>query len=201
MTPATAPACRPVARTLLGGVALLLSLGGAAACGGTSREQQEVQAIKQESSADILFEKGRAAAALGDLTRAEQYLVAAIRAGADERKVIQPLLVACITDQRFPAALEYAEQYLYRYPNDMDVRFVAGSIHAVLGEPDKARELLESVTRARPESPEAHYALATVLRQGGDASQADRHDIEYLRLDPQGDHAAQARARLTEGAR
>jgi tetratricopeptide (TPR) repeat protein len=188
-----------LARALLRAT-LAASIAGATACAGTSREQEEVQALKQESSAEILFEKGRVAAAIGDLTRAEQYLVSAIKAGADERKVIQPLLVACITDQRFPAALEYAEQYLYRHPNDLDVRFVAGSIHAVLGEPEKARVLLESVTRGRPESAEAHYALATVLRQGGDAAEADRHDIEYLRLNPEGAHAAQARARLTQGA-
>jgi len=197
--PSTRPASRRSTRMRFR-VVLATCMGSALACGGMSREQEEVQAIKQESSADILFEKGRVAAAIGDLTRAEQYLVAAMKAGADERKVIQPLLVACITDQRFPAALDYAEQYLYRHPNDLDVRFVAGTLHAVLGEPQKARELLETVTRSRPESAEAHYALATVLRQGGDASQADRHDIEYLRLDPEGAHAAQARARLTQGA-
>jgi tetratricopeptide (TPR) repeat protein len=196
--PAVVPASRSLARALLC-LALGAFVGGATACGGTSRAQEEAQAIKQESSAKTLFEKGRVAAAIGDLTRAEQYFVAAIKAGADERKVIHPLLVACITDQRFPAALEYAEQYLYRYPNDLNVRFVAGSIHAVLGQPERARELLESVARGRPESPEVHYALATVLRQGGHTSQADRHDIEYLRLDPRGEHAAQARARLTQG--
>jgi tetratricopeptide (TPR) repeat protein len=196
VTPASTAAS--LARALLG-LALAASAWGATACGGTSREQEEVQALKQESSPKILFEKGRAAATIGDLTRAEQYFVAAIKAGADERKVIHPLLVACITDQRFPAALEYAEQYLYRHPNDLDVRFVAGSIHAVLGQPEQARQLLESVARDRPESAEVHYALATVLRQGGHTSQADRHDIEYLRLDPRGAHAAQARARLTQG--
>jgi tetratricopeptide (TPR) repeat protein len=197
MRPAVAPASAAFARALLG-LALTASAFGTA-CSGTSRQHEEAQAIKQESSANVLFEKGRAAAALGDLTRAEQYFVAAIKAGADERKVIHPLLVACITDQRFPVALEYAEQYLFRHPNDLDVRFVAGSIHAVLGEADKARELLESVAQGRPDSPEVHYALATVLRQGGHASQADRHDLEYLRLDPGGAHAAQARARLTQG--
>ena len=146
-----------------------------------------------------MFEKGRAAAVIGDLTRVEQYFVAAIKGGADDRKVIQPLLRVCIADQRFPAALEYAEQYLYRHPNDVDVRFVAASIHAVLGQPDEARALLESVVQSRPESAEVHYALATVLRQGGHTAEANRHDIEYLRLDPRGAYAEQARARLSQG--
>ena len=187
---------RPLGGALLVAVAL-----GAAACSGTESQSEKVAVMRQESSAQALFEKGRATAAVGDLTRAEQYFVAALKAGGSEQKIIKPLLLVCITDQRFPVALEYAEQYLYRHPNDVDVLFVAASIHAALGEPGRARELLEVVVREQPESAEVHYALATVLREpGGSPSQANQHDLEYLRLDPKGAHAEQARARLTQGA-
>ena len=185
------------ARVLLGVALLALTLGG---CAGESKDREVAQALKQESSAEMLFAKGRAAATIGDLTRAEQYFVAAIKTGGDERKIIKPLLVACITDQRFPVALEYAEQYLYRHPDDVDVRFVAASVHAVLGHADEAQKLLESVVRSRPESAEVHYALATVLYQGGNLERAARHDLEYLKLEPEGEHAAQARARLSASA-
>lgn len=185
------------ARVLVGVALLGFSLGG---CAQESKEREVAQALKQESSAQMLFEKGRAAAAIGDLTRAEQYFVAAMKAGGDERKIIKPLLVACITDQRFPVALEYAEQYLYRHPDDLDVRFVAASVHAVLGNAEEAQRLLESVARSRPQSAEVHYALATVLYQGGQAERAARHDLEYLKLEPEGEHAAQARARLSASA-
>jgi Flp pilus assembly protein TadD len=173
---------------------------GLAACAGTESESRRVAVVREESSAKILFEKGRAAAAVGDLTRAEQYFVASLKAGGNDKQIIRPLLLVCITDQRLPVALDYAEQYLYRHPKDVDVLFVTASIHAGLGNSERARELFEVVARARPESAEAHYALATVLREQGGSSQADRHDLEYLRLDPNGRYAEQARARLTEGA-
>jgi tetratricopeptide (TPR) repeat protein len=173
---------------------------GLSACAGTESESRKVEVVRQESTAKVLFEKGRVAAAVGDLTRAEQYFVASLKAGGNDKQIIRPLLLVCITDQRLPVALDYAEQYLYRHPKDVDVLFVTASIHAGLGNRERARELFEVVARARPESAEAHYALATVLREQGGALQADRHDLEYLRLDPNGRYAEQARARITEGA-
>jgi Flp pilus assembly protein TadD len=173
---------------------------GLSACAGTESEGRNVEVVRQESSAKVLFEKGRTAAAIGDLTRAEQYFVASLKAGGKEKQIIKPLLLVCISDQRLPVALDYAEQYLYRHPKDVDVLFVAASIHAALGNAGRALELFEVVSRERPDSAEAHYALATVLRQQGGSSQADRHDLEYLRLEPNGKYAEQARARLTQGA-
>jgi predicted Zn-dependent protease len=186
---------------------LLLWIGRAGLCAslvlgcGTAptKAQKERQAFKQETSADELFKKGQAAAAVGDLTRAEQYFVAARKAGGDERKIIQRLLVVCIADQRYPVALEYAEQHLHRHPGDVDVQFAAASIYAALGDTTHARRILEGVVRSRPEWSEAHYALATVLREEGVApGLADVHDLEYLRLSPKGPLAARARARLSK---
>jgi tetratricopeptide (TPR) repeat protein len=186
----------PASRALLFAAML-----GVSACAGTESESRKVAVVRQESSAKVLFEKGRASAAVGDLTRAEQYFVASLKAGGNDKQIIKPLLIVCITDQRLPVALDYAEQYLYRHPKDLEVLFVTASIHAGLGNVKRARELFEVVARERPQSAEAHYALATVLREEGGWSRADRHDLEYLRLDPNGKYAEQARARLTEGAR
>jgi len=189
---------RTAAFRVRGGLFVAAAIG-VSACGAGSQPATEAEVVREESSAKSFYEKGRAAAAIGDLTRAEQYFVAALKAGGNDKQIIKPLLQVCIADQRFPVALEYAEQYLYRHPNDVDVLFVAGSIHAALGEAARARELFEKVLQQRPNSAEAHYALATVLRQpGGSASQADRHDLEYLRLDPRGVYAEQARARITQ---
>jgi tetratricopeptide (TPR) repeat protein len=187
---------RPANRVLLFAAML-----GGSACAGAESESRKVAVVREESSANALFEKGRASAAVGDLTRAEQYFVASLKAGGNDKQIIRPLLLVCITDQRLPVALDYAEQYLYRHPKDLEVLFVTASIHAGLGDVRRARELFEVVARERPRSAEVHYALATVLREEGGSSQADRHDLEYLRLDPNGKYAEQARARLTEGAR
>ncbi|HVW29689.1 MAG TPA: hypothetical protein VHC69_30205 [Polyangiaceae bacterium] len=168
------------------------------ACGSSLEKERAMQ--KTEESADELTKKGEAAAAAGDMTRAEQYLVAALRAGGQEKLLVQRLLFVCIADQRYPVALEYAEQYLHRHPLDTDLQFAAASLHAAIGDDSGAEERLWIVVRARPSWAEAHYALATVLREEGVTGSADEHDLAYLRLNPNGPLAETARARVSRGA-
>jgi tetratricopeptide (TPR) repeat protein len=165
--------------------------------GGMSAAERERNVVARESSAAALLAKGEASASVGDLTRAEQYLVAALKAGGDEQLIVRRLLVVCVADERYPVALEYAHQYLYRHPEDEGIRFAAAAIHAATGELERARALLERVVKEQPRWAEAHYALATVLRDGGDSpEQADQHDLAYLKLAPKGEQAETARARL-----
>jgi Flp pilus assembly protein TadD len=168
------------------------------ACGGAAAQRREEQdAVQRESTAAELLRKAEASASVGDSTRAEQYYVSALKAGADARLVIPKLLVVCVADQRYPAAIEYAEQHLGRHPTDLDVEFAAASLHAAVGQRARARQLLESVLKARPSWPEAHYALASVLRADGDSLDvADEHDLAYLKLEPDGPFAERVRARL-----
>jgi tetratricopeptide (TPR) repeat protein len=144
-----------------------------------------------------LVARGNAAAALGDLTRAEQYFVTALRAGADEQRILMRLLAVCVSDQRYAVAASYAEQYLYRHPGDALISHTAATLHLALGEHARARQLLEAVVAAQPQWPDPHFALASLLRDGGDGSDAaDRHDLEYLKLAPSGRLAEVARTRL-----
>jgi Flp pilus assembly protein TadD len=173
----------------------------ATGCAGAAAQRQKDQAaVQKESTPSELVRKAEASWSVGDTTRAEQYYVSALRAGGDENRIVPKLLVVCVADQRYPAALEYAEQHLYRHPKDLDVAFAAASLHLAVGETARARELLEEVLKARPEWPEAHYALASVLRADGSApDSADQHDLTYLRLSPDGSFAETARARLKRG--
>jgi tetratricopeptide (TPR) repeat protein len=169
----------------------------ASGCGGAAAERREREAVAKEASAPELVRRGEASASLGDLTRAEQYFVAALKTGGDQKKITERLLAVCVADQRYPVAVEYAEQYLYRHPRDADVEFAAGSLHAALGNVERARVLLEDVVSQRPNWPEVHYALATVLRDQGEAIElAERHDLAYLQLSPQGTFSETVRARL-----
>lgn len=178
---------------------LLSALLGTAACGSSIEKERAMR--QQEESAAELAKKGDAAAASGDMTRAEQYMVAALRAGGPEKQLVQRLLFVCVADQRYPVALEYAEQYLHRHPQDTDVQFAAASLHAAIGDNGGAETRLRSVLRARPDWAEAHYALSTVLREEGVAGPlADEQDLAYLRLNPKGPLAETARARLSRGA-
>ncbi len=179
------------------GVLLTLAFATSACGSAMTQAQKDRETIERESSADQLFRKGEASASLGDMIRAEQYYVAALKAGGDERQIVQRLIRVCVVDQRYPAALQYAQDYLYRHPSDIEVRFAAGSIFAVIGDTANAQKYLEEVVRARPEWPDAHFALATVLREQGElVERADYHDVQYLRLSPSGPLAERARARL-----
>src|SRR5690606_33195959 len=140
---------------------LLGTLANVGCWGATSQHQENQQIIKQEASHQELFRKGEASAALGDMTRAEQYYVAALKMGGNARQITERLLEVCIADQRYPAAPEYASQHLHHYPRDVDMKFAAASIHAALGDTANARWLLEEVVKERPDWSEAHYALAT----------------------------------------
>ena len=193
MIPTLTSTCRRLAVPAL----VLLTLFTTTACGAGALQQRE--ALRKESSAAELQRRGEVCARLGDLTRAEQYLVAALKAGGDEKHVTERLLVVCVADQRYPAAVEYAERYLQRHPDDDDVKFAAATLHVALGDPARARLLLEQVLRVRPDWPEVHYALAGVLREQGEARElADAHDLAYLKGRPQGSLSAAAKAHLSE---
>jgi tetratricopeptide (TPR) repeat protein len=181
---------------------MLVCAASAACASANSERRAEQAAVQQESTATELLKKAEASVSVGDTTRAEEYYVSALKAGADPHLIISQLLVVCVADQRFPAAIEYAEQYLYRRPNDVDIAFAAASLHAAVGEAPRARQLLERVLRQKPESADAHYAFASVLRAGGDELElADQHDLAYLKLSPGGPFAETARARLSREVR
>lgn len=179
-------------------ILLLVGLSCAGCGSGALSQQRDRAALSKESSVHELMARGDASAAAGDMIRAEQYFVSALKAGGDERKLVRRLLVVCAADQRYPAAVEYAEQYLHRRPADVDLRFAAASLQAAIGDTRRARELLDSVLRERPNWAEAHYALASMMRAGGEPlALADLHDLQYLKLNPNGPLAETARARLT----
>jgi len=172
------------------------------ACGSAAAQQQrERETLRRDASAGALVERADAAASVGDMTRAEQYYVAAIEAGGLEKPLVKRLLLVCVADQRYPVAAQYAEQYLRRHPRDWEISFAAASIQAALGQHQQAQLLLERVVEKRPASAEAHYALSSVLRERGQALEvADVHDLQYLKLKPDGPLAEAARARLTRPA-
>jgi hypothetical protein len=58
------------------------------------------------------------------------------------------------------------------------------------------------VLQQQPGWAEAHYALASLLRESGEASSlADEHDLTYLKLRPAGEYAETVRDRLHRSLR
>jgi tetratricopeptide (TPR) repeat protein len=185
-------------------IGILAGAGALGACAQTpeAKASKDLEAMRTETTPERLQTRGEASATVGDLTRAEQYFVAALRAGGDPRALTKRLLIVCITDGRYPAAATYADDYLRKHPSDTDVRYAAATVYVGMGDLPRAREGLERVVTERPENADAHYALASVLRQEGDSLlEADKHYREYLRLSPDGEFAEAAKASLLKSVR
>ncbi|EYF06572.1 hypothetical protein [Chondromyces apiculatus] len=170
-------------------------------CGSTSGQGDQVPESVQKARAarqpERLLEQGLAFARAQDYTRAEQYLSAALAAGAPAEKALPPLIRACVAENRFRAALTHAEPQLRKSPQDHRLRFVVASLHASVGDTVAALEHLEQVAQLRPDYAEVHYAMAVLYRDElQDLGRADELFRKYLELEPRGEHADEARGSL-----
>ncbi len=152
--------------------------------------------MRRASRPAELSARGEAFARIGDMTRAEQYFAAALKAGGDAAPLVRRLMAVCVADGRYPVALEYAEDYLRNRPTDVDVRYASGTVRAAIGDLAGARSALRSVIAAKPGLADPHYALAQIERGDGNVMGADAEFREYLRLAPDGPRAEVARANL-----
>ncbi|MFO0736973.1 MAG: tetratricopeptide repeat protein [Labilithrix sp.] len=192
-------------RTRAGQVTLAASLlvCGLAGCA-TSRESKaeaDFRTVQNESNAKNLFDRGRAFAFVGDFTRAEEYLAAALDAGADPREVLPLLMDVCVRGGRYRSAIQHGENHLRRHPADLRTHLMVGALYAAIDEPERATEHLQQVVE-RPMPPpellhgEAHYYLGIVARDRKDWVGADQHFREYLRIEPNGKHVEEAKGSL-----
>lgn len=170
-----------------------------AACGASraDRVRETEQTVRAEHTPDKLVARGKLFANTGDYTRASQYLNAALDAGADPDEVLPVLMRVYVVSGRFRLAIQTGEQQLTKNPEAHALRFLVGTLYAAVGQSDRAREHLERVVTARPKHAEAHYALGVVLRDAQkDPIGADEQFREYLKLEPRGRHADEARDSL-----
>ena len=159
--------------------------------------QENMAAFKKEQTADKLFARGQGFAQIGDWTRAEEYLSAALDAGGDPKKVVPLLLQVCIQGQKYRVAIQYGTNYLRVYPDDAGTRFIIATLYLAVDDHAQAKENLLLVLSKDANNADAHFALGVTLRDGeGDYSGADKQFREYLRLAPSGKHAKEANAGL-----
>jgi tetratricopeptide (TPR) repeat protein len=159
--------------------------------------RDDLATMKSEHSVDKLVARGRAFASVGDLTRAEQYLSAALDVGGDPATILPQLLAVCVEDNSYRVAIAYAAPWLERHPGDRKLRFVVAALRSNVGDAVGARADLEQLVDQAPDDPRVHFAYAVLLRdQLKNFAEADGHFRAYLRLDPNGPHAEEARSAL-----
>lgn len=169
-------------------------LGAGCARDAGDRVRSQVQVLRQQSKPELLLARGRAFAEVGDLTRAEEYLSAAIDNGGDPQAILPLLVSICVRDQRYRSAAQYLEEHLRSHPRQHELRFLLGTLYVGLEKDEAARAALERVISERPAHARAHYALAVLHRDvRGDFVSADRHFRDYLRhCSPRCAHADEA---------
>jgi hypothetical protein len=156
-------------------------------------------AAAEQLAADGLLARGIASLHAGDGLRAEQYLVLAVRAGAPASRVIVPLVQACVSSSRLQSALDHALPHLRRHPDAWRLRLVVAAIQLALGRSHVAQDEIERVLRVEPRAARAHYLSAVIARDvRGDERAASAGFAAYVRAEPDGEHAAEARAFLRE---
>lgn len=157
--------------------------------------------LRKGQTVDELYERGRAFAMIGDLTRGEQYLSAALEHGADPQKVLPPLVHICVEAGRYRVAADYMHAYTGAAGESADLHLLYGLLEAAIGDVVVARREYETAIRIHPDDSAVHFALAVLLRGAlVDADGSNAEFREYLRLAPHGEHAAEARAALVSGA-
>ncbi len=143
--------------------------------------------------ATVLFRQGVELAHGGDLTRAEQYIGAAMVRGYPRDRALPVLMRVCIAASRLRVAIGYAEPYLAENPRNWSLRLVVGSLYLSLDEPVKARRHLEAVIHQKPDEPEAYYLMGLLMRdEVGDPDAAHDNFARYLELAPEGQHQEEA---------
>jgi tetratricopeptide (TPR) repeat protein len=146
-----------------------------------------------------LFRLGQEHAQRGDNLRAEQYLLAAERAGHPTAELLPHLLDVCLSSGRLRSALGYAEPHLRRHPEDYRLRHLVASVHYGLGNATRAFREGQRVLSEAPHHAPSHYLLALISDEAfTDHESARAHFQGYLALEPQGDHAAEASSWLRE---
>jgi Tfp pilus assembly protein PilF len=183
--------------TLVGVLCAVVATASACAPSQGKGAAHDASVVATERTPERLLARGLGFAQVGDLTRAEQYLVAALDAGASPDTVLPKLLVVCIANAHYRAGIEYAAPELQRTPENASLRFVLAELEALTGDTAAARENLGRVTEARPHEAGPHFAYARLLRDAfGDVVGADREFRAYLQIEPHGEHADEARAHV-----
>lgn len=167
------------------------------ACAAAATRPTTKPAAYSKLTAAQLVEVASVLAQNGDNLRAEQYLQEAIKQGAEPARMVPQLLHLYVDEGQYRQAIDLSEDHLRKHPSDHRVRLILGNLYGALGFDQNAVEQYARVIGDAPGDAQAHFALASVLHDSGrERARADEHYRAYLRIEPHGQHAEEARSLL-----
>lgn len=144
---------------------------------------------------EILLEKGRNYARLGQSVRAEQYLLAALRQGAEPRLVYPTLVETCVQSGRLQSALVHVQAAIALSPTDARLRQLAASLYLALGQQEQAGFEAARLAESVGSSDQTLYFLGDFYEFGKkDDRTAEAYYRKYLARLPEGSEAYWARS-------
>jgi len=179
-------------------IAMVAAFSGCAGIGARPPEHANAEDDEaQRPRGEQLLEVARVLAKHGDRVRAIQYLALAQRDGVPAQRVVPRLLALYAADGQYRLAIDAAEGYLRRQPNDHKVRRCLGAFYIAVDARDEALQTFETLVAEQPGDANAHFTLASLLAESGSQyARADEHFRTYLALAPAGRYADEARAKL-----
>lgn len=121
--------------------------------------------------------------------KALQAFEEAVRLDPESPDYLAALSEVCFLENRYPEALEYAEQGLQQDAEHIVCNNLRASTLLKLGRRTEADANLQSILSREPENTDTHANLGYAALETGDYKRSFEHFREALRLDPQNDHA------------
>ncbi len=114
--------------------------------------------------------------------RGLEEIQAALRLDPKHLPALVGLTVIYLKRDELPLASEYGKRAIEAGPLDFSTHLAYGKVLLAMDDAAKAREELELATKLSPETPEAHFNLASAYTRLGRKPDAQREQEEFKRL-------------------
>lgn len=138
----------------------------------------------QPDNVQALWCQGTCLSRLGAGNQAVTYLERALQRDPTRDDIRESLALVMTDSQRFPEALPLCEKIRARQPDNTRVRLILARCHYEVGEPAKAREILDTLLESDLTTPETLLERGRLALSLGKFEEAETWLQKALRLEP-----------------